>query len=193
MKDENFIRVYASMVYSLKLNRNNLLVFALIHGYSKGKNKAFYGSLKYIGESLCISKSAVISSLKYLCKMGYLTKNMRLKNGVKTCMYKSNFDEILGTIIIKPDSHGLLKNKQGLSNIDPYPKLYKEQLNDMRWKKLANKIRKRDKYTCQMCGNHKTLQVHHKHYIKGKLAWEYEDSNFITLCRDCHKEVHNIK
>ena len=86
-----------------------------------------------------------------------------------------------------------LKYDKGLSKIDPHPKLYKEQLKDRRWKKLANKIRKRDKYTCQMCGNHKTLQVHHKHYIKGKLAWEYDDSNFITLCRDCHKEIHNIK
>lgn len=70
---------------------------------------------------------------------------------------------------------------------------YKDQLKDKRWKKLANKIRKRDNYTCQLCGSHEHLQVHHKKYIKGRLAWEYDEENLITLCSECHKKVHNIK
>ena len=75
----------------------------------------------------------------------------------------------------------------------PYFINYKDQLKDRRWKKLANKIRKRDNYTCQLCGSHEHLQVHHKKYIKNILAWEYDESNLITLCSECHKKIHNIK
>ena len=70
---------------------------------------------------------------------------------------------------------------------------YKDQLKDKRWKKLANKIRKRDNYTCQLCGSHEHLQVHHKKYIKDRLAWEYDEENLITLCSECHKKVHHLK
>lgn len=34
------------------------------------------------------------------------------------------------------------------------------------------------------------LHVHHKHYIKGKEPWDYDDSALITLCADCHKKRH---
>lgn len=34
------------------------------------------------------------------------------------------------------------------------------------------------------------LNIHHKSYIIDHLAWEYDDSNLITLCENCHKELH---
>lgn len=34
------------------------------------------------------------------------------------------------------------------------------------------------------------LQVHHKRYIEGKLIWEYDDSDLVTLCKECHTLVH---
>jgi hypothetical protein len=34
------------------------------------------------------------------------------------------------------------------------------------------------------------LNIHHKYYISGKLAWEYDNEALITLCYDCHKEEH---
>jgi len=96
-------------------------------------------------------------------------------------------------------SYSIFKNKGRIIKYNyifydtPYFINYKDQLKDKRWKKLANKIRKRDNYTCQKCGSHEHLQVHHKKYIKNRLAWEYDDSNLITLCSDCHKKIHNIK
>lgn len=35
------------------------------------------------------------------------------------------------------------------------------------------------------------LNVHHKYYITGLMAWEYKDEALVTLCADCHKEEHN--
>ena len=34
------------------------------------------------------------------------------------------------------------------------------------------------------------LQVHHKHYVEGKLPWEYPNEYLITLCNWCHFELH---
>lgn len=45
----------------------------------------------------------------------------------------------------------------------------------------------RDKFKCKKCGDSETtLHVHHLSYEQNKMAWEYEKSNFITLCEDCH-------
>ena len=34
------------------------------------------------------------------------------------------------------------------------------------------------------------LNVHHKHYIIQRKAWEYPDEDLVTLCRECHLKVH---
>lgn len=34
------------------------------------------------------------------------------------------------------------------------------------------------------------LNIHHKYYIVGKKAWEYNDEALISLCVDCHQEEH---
>ena len=55
---------------------------------------------------------------------------------------------------------------------------------------LREAIRKRDNYTCQLCGIHqdelggwsKKLDIHHIDYQKDNL----NPDNLITLCRDCH-------
>ena len=39
--------------------------------------------------------------------------------------------------------------------------------------------------------NFATLHVHHKLYIENRAPWQYKDENLITLCSDCHAEVHN--
>jgi len=39
----------------------------------------------------------------------------------------------------------------------------------------------------------KTLHVHHLRYKNGLLPWEYENTNFKTLCHLCHKEEEKNK
>lgn len=36
-----------------------------------------------------------------------------------------------------------------------------------------------------------SLNVHHKHYIIQHKAWEYDDDDLITLCKECHTKVHH--
>lgn len=68
---------------------------------------------------------------------------------------------------------------------------YKEQLLDPRWQKKRLEILNRDEWSCQWCGEKtKTLHIHHFCYRYGKMAWESENDEMITLCNDCHKVTH---
>jgi hypothetical protein len=71
---------------------------------------------------------------------------------------------------------------------------YSEKLRDPRWQKKRLEILQRDDFTCQLCKDTKAeLQIHHKEYITGREPWEYENENFITYCKHCHKVVENYK
>ena len=69
---------------------------------------------------------------------------------------------------------------------------YDEQLKDFRWKWLRLDVLERDKHICRKCARPDNLQVHHKYYESGKLAWEYPIEALITLCRRCHAREHNL-
>ena len=68
---------------------------------------------------------------------------------------------------------------------------YSKLLKNPRWQKKRLKVMERDKFMCALCKSKvKTLNVHHKHYERGKKPWEYEDDNLITLCQNCHQDTH---
>lgn len=47
---------------------------------------------------------------------------------------------------------------------------YTEQLLQEEWKAKRQIILKRDDHQCVKCNSTKNLQIHHKHYLPGKLA-----------------------
>lgn len=70
-------------------------------------------------------------------------------------------------------------------------KYYTEELKSPLWQKKRLEIMQRDNWTCQICKSTDIeLNVHHSIYRKGLKPWEYENSDLITLCRDCHKRMH---
>lgn len=49
-------------------------------------------------------------------------------------------------------------------------------------------------WTCSSCeSKEKTLHVHHRIYIRGRKPWEYEASDLLVLCEDCHGVHHETK
>ena len=53
---------------------------------------------------------------------------------------------------------------------------YNEQLKPPKWQRKRLEIMERDNFQCQCCFNkEKTLNVHHKEYINGLFAWQYEN------------------
>jgi len=56
---------------------------------------------------------------------------------------------------------------------------------------LKRKIKARDKFTCQLCGQVKgwsDLHIHHIDYDEPN----NKPTNLITLCKDCHNKHHNV-
>jgi hypothetical protein len=71
---------------------------------------------------------------------------------------------------------------------------YSEQLRHPNWQRVRLEVLNASDWQCGICGSKdKMLHVHHKQYIKGRMAWEYEISNFDALCDVCHSETHDTK
>lgn len=75
---------------------------------------------------------------------------------------------------IRGDKNGSWKG--GISN-DPYEGTFTEQ--------LKTEVRKRDKFTCKVCGEN-GFDVHHIDYDKLNSAM----SNLVTLCHSCHMKTN---
>jgi len=71
------------------------------------------------------------------------------------------------------------------------PSKYQEQRLDPRWQKKRLEIMQRDGFACLHCGDEQTtLNVHHSYYIKSRMPWEYPNFSLLTLCKNCHKRMH---
>ncbi len=102
MKDENHICIHGWMVNQLHLTGNDLICYALIFGFSQDDESEFSGSLKYVAESVGISKDRARILLKNLSESGLLIKRDEVINGVKFCKYSVNYDIIkTSTVCVK--------------------------------------------------------------------------------------------
>lgn len=69
---------------------------------------------------------------------------------------------------------------------------YEEQLLTPEWKAKRQAVIDYFWGYCTKCMSSKNIQVHHKYYIEGRMAWEYPVNHcLITLCRDCHALEHD--
>ena len=105
MKKFEYIVIQAPMISELGLKGNSLLLFAMIHGFSKDGKNRFRASLDEMAEWLITSKGAVSSTLKALEKAGYITKH-DVKDGNKDKPeYSTNYEALMA----KVEAEGSLK------------------------------------------------------------------------------------
>ena len=77
MQSNNYIVIQGWMCNELELSGNELLVFALIYGFSQDGVSKFHGTRKYIAETFNISRPTVDKALQkllekqYICKEGF--------------------------------------------------------------------------------------------------------------------------
>lgn len=71
---------------------------------------------------------------------------------------------------------------------------YQEQLQHPNWQRRRLDMLNLHGFECANCGDkEKMLHVHHKKYVKGRMAWEYSDDELEVLCKDCHADEHENK
>lgn len=74
IKDENYIIITGWMRNELGLKPNELIVYALIHGFCQDGRSVFTGGIKYIMEWAGLTKQTCITILKTLRKRGYIER-----------------------------------------------------------------------------------------------------------------------
>lgn len=87
MKSNNYITIQGWMRTELDLKGNDLLVYAIIYGFSQDKESKFTGSLKYLADWCGATKQGIQKNLSNLLERGLIEKEEELKNGLKICSY----------------------------------------------------------------------------------------------------------
>lgn len=87
--DGNFVVIQSWMLKEMALKGNELLVYAIIYGFSQDGEQEFTGSLQYLADWTNSTKQGVIKNLNSLNAKGYIKKRESFVNGVKFCSYKA--------------------------------------------------------------------------------------------------------
>ena len=94
-----------------------------------------------------------------------------------------------------------MKTKKGSDHYKYNPNLTDEERLKNRYEiggenlsKWAIRVKERDNYTCQICGNSPSgkLNLHHLNAWKSFPEQRFDLDNGVTLCVDCHKEFHKM-
>lgn len=127
------------------------------------------------------------------------TKLYRLPPSVKHKV-QAHINEIEFCKKILPISKIVLEISQFDTSLIKNPNLISERVKhwgyqkgfNYGWSSRREAILNRDNYTCQVCGKtHTRLEVHH--IIFRSQGGTDEENNLITLCKECHSDIHDGK
>ena len=82
VKDENYINIQGFMVTKLGLKGNELLIYAIIYGFSQTEDQVFNGSLQYLADWTNSTKQGVTKNLKSCLKFKLKLSRSSLTNWV---------------------------------------------------------------------------------------------------------------
>jgi hypothetical protein len=78
MKNENYINIQGWMINELKLKGNELILYALIYGFTQDGKHKYRGSIKYIMEALKLSNKGVINLINKLIEKKLIEKSIKV-------------------------------------------------------------------------------------------------------------------
>ena len=87
IKDENFTTIQGWMLNRLNLKGNELIIYAIIYGFSQDGESRFTGSRRYLADWCGCSVKTVGNALASLVTKGLITKHDKTVNGVHLCDY----------------------------------------------------------------------------------------------------------
>ena len=82
-----YIHIQPWMREELDLKGNELLVYALIQGFSQEEQGCFWGSIDYISKACGCGRNTTIRTLKSLQECGLIHKREVIEDGVRRCQY----------------------------------------------------------------------------------------------------------
>ena len=106
--DSNYFQINGWMVNQLKLSGNELMVYAIIYGFSQTEGTKFTGSINYLCDFTNSSRTTIIKCLKNLTEKNLIIKNQKKINGVTFNEYQANL------YLVKNLNWGSKETKQGV-------------------------------------------------------------------------------
>lgn len=94
VKDNNFIAIQGWMRTKLNLKGYELIVYALVYGFSQDENSKFSGTRRYIAEWCGCAMRTVDNTLASLLDKQLIVKHEKYVNGVRSCDYTAIPPEI---------------------------------------------------------------------------------------------------
>jgi 5-methylcytosine-specific restriction endonuclease McrA len=135
------------------------------------ENLIKFNKLKLKDRVKCICKT---------CEKEYSVKESVFKIGTKFCSRKCLYIHLFKT---NPENHPRWLGGKTQEN-----KIGRSSVEYVEWR---INVWKRDRFTCQKCLNiGKNLNAHHIKSWSENIDERYNVDNGVTLCKDCHKELH---
>ena len=91
VKEGTYITIQSWMRNELDLSGTELLVYAIIYGFSQDGETRYSGSRQYLADWCGCSVRSVQTALNNLTDRGLITKYESFRNNVKLCEYVTNF------------------------------------------------------------------------------------------------------
>ena len=152
VKDENYINIQGWMVTKLGLKGNELLIYAIIYGFSQTEDQTFNGSLQYLADWTNSTKQGVTKNLKALVEKGYIIKEDKYINNVKFCeYYATKFNTVYNSV-----AQGMQQSLTGYTTKfnTPMQQSLTNNINDNIINKLDNIIELKDNVPYQEIVNY---------------------------------------
>jgi hypothetical protein len=93
---ERYIVIQEFMIKDLKLKGNELVVYALLYGFSQDGKTAFNGSLSYISQWIGTTQRTTINILNNLLKRKLIQKKQVVQNKITMNLYYCSMQRYKG-------------------------------------------------------------------------------------------------
>ena len=113
MRNDNFFVVQGWMVNELDLTGNELMIYAIIYGFSQEPNSWYEGSLSYLSSFInCKSKTTAFNTLKELVDKDLIEKQEYEINNVKFCKYRTVYQNLIYPVSKNDTNNNIINNNK---------------------------------------------------------------------------------
>ena len=95
--NSNYYVIQGWMINQFHLSGNELLVYAIIYGFSQQKDQKYNGTIQYLADATCSTKMTVNRSLNSLIEKGLIIKSQKEFNNIIFNEYKANLQNVIGS------------------------------------------------------------------------------------------------
>lgn len=138
MRDNNYYTIFGFMVNQLNLKGNKLHIYAVIYGFSQDGETEYSGGIKYLMDTLSLSKPSVINTLFELVDENLITKREYSNNNIIRNNYKcnleligKNFLPIAGKEILPTTGKKILPKNNNIRNIIKESLITREEIDNI--------------------------------------------------------------